>query len=77
VLFDSAVIHPQVDFDPETTAALAIAYEKATNRFRGDHYTALREIIAKRIIAAAQTGERNPNRLCRSALASIGFPDWN
>ena len=31
------------------------------------------EIIAKRIIAIARTGERDPDRLCDSALASIGL----
>jgi hypothetical protein len=63
-----------IAFDNETTAALEIAYNKVFNRFPGDRYSDLRQIIAKRIIAAVQTGERDPNRIYTSALASIGFP---
>jgi hypothetical protein len=67
--------HSNDTFDPETQTVLAIAYQKATDRFRGNRYADLREIIAKRIIAVAQTGERDPSRLCRSALSSIGFTE--
>jgi hypothetical protein len=67
--------HVKDTFDPETQEALAIAYKKATDRFQGDRYIDLREIIAKRIIASAKMGERDPNSLCRAALASIGFTD--
>jgi hypothetical protein len=47
------------------------AYEKGTDQFQGDRYADLREIIAKRIIVTALRGERDPERLCSSALASI------
>jgi hypothetical protein len=32
----------------------------------------VQEIIAARIIAAAKTGERDPDRLCENALAALG-----
>jgi hypothetical protein len=69
-------IRPQNAFDPEATAALAAAYEKATGQLRGDGYADfVRNVIAKRIIAIAMRGELDPDRLCTSALASIGFPE--
>jgi hypothetical protein len=65
----------EIAFDPDDTAALSAAYEKANAQLRGSAYTDLvREIIAKRIIATALKGERDPDRLCRSALAAIGLP---
>jgi hypothetical protein len=67
---------PQNAFDPEATAALAAAYEKATGRLCGDGYADfVRNVIARRIIAIAMKGELDPDRLCTSALASIGFPE--
>ncbi len=65
--------HPQNGFDTETVSALEIAFDKATRRFQGEHYNDLRRIIATRIVAIAQSGERDPGRLYRAALASIGF----
>ena len=62
-------------FHPQTEEALATAYEEVTDHFQGDRYIDLREIIAKRIVAAAKMGERDPNKLCRAALASIGFTE--
>jgi hypothetical protein len=67
---------PEAAFDPDTVDALAVAYEKATSQLRGQAYTdTVRELIAKRIIARAIKGERDPDRLCTSVLNSLGFPD--
>jgi hypothetical protein len=33
----------------------------------------VREIIAKRILAAARNGERDPHRLCAKALDALGM----
>jgi hypothetical protein len=67
-------LHPDQVFDPEATAALALAYERAVGELHADRQPEfVREIIAKGIIAAAMRGERDPDRLCKSALASIGF----
>lgn len=63
-----------VAFDPEVVASVTTAYQMATDQLRRDGYTDLvRDIIAKRIIDAAQHGERDPNELCRSALAALGI----
>ena len=65
---------PGVARDPEVAAALAAAYQMATDQLRRDGYSELvREIIANRIIDSAQQGERDPEGLCRSALAALGI----
>lgn len=69
-------VRPQMAFNPEDTANLVMAYEKAIDQLHGDAFTDLvREIVAKRIIAAALKGERDPDRLSALAITSIGFPD--
>jgi hypothetical protein len=68
-------ILPDANFDPETTAILGAAYDKAIAGLhdRGQPEV-VREIIAKRIVALASKGERNPDRLCEAALAGLGPP---
>jgi hypothetical protein len=59
-------------FDSETTATLVAAYEKAITGIENRGQTdTVREIIARRIITLASKGERNPDRLCAAALATI------
>jgi hypothetical protein len=65
-LFDAQFV-----FDDEATSALGTAYEKASGQLRRDGYADLHGIIiAERIIEAARSGERDPDRLCAAALAS-------
>jgi hypothetical protein len=69
-------VRPEMAFNPEDVANFSTAYEKAIEQPRGGSFTELvREIIAKRIIDVALKGERDPDRLCASAIASIGFPE--
>jgi hypothetical protein len=65
-------VRREAAFD-EATAILIAAYQTAVQKF-GDRRqpAALREIAARRIIALATKGERNPERLCAAALATIG-----
>ena len=65
-------IRPEKVFDSETTAVLAAAYERAISglRARGQPEV-MREIVAKRIIALAAKGERDPERLYAAALAGL------
>ena len=60
-------------FDPETIRVMGLAYDKAT---RGLHDTGqpvlVQEVIAKRIIDIAGTGERNPDQLAKRALEALG-----
>ena len=66
-------VRREAAFDLEATAILIAAYQTAIQRVGdGRHPAALREIAARRIIALATKGERNPERLCAAALATIG-----
>jgi hypothetical protein len=57
-------------FEPEAVAAMSEAFEAACEVLQdASQPEAVREIIAKRIIAAATTGERDPLRLQAAALA--------
>lgn len=62
-------LHPNHVFDPEATAALGMAYERAIGELHaGCQPGCVREIVAKGILAAAMSGERDPDTLCKSAL---------
>jgi hypothetical protein len=57
-------------FEPEAIAAMSEAFEAACEVLREvGQPEAVREVIAKRIIVAATTGERDPVRLRAAALA--------
>lgn len=59
-------------FDAEATAVLIAAYESAIAAIaRSGQPQDLCEVAARRIIAMASTGERNPDRLCAAALATV------
>ena len=58
-----------VVFDDEATRLMGIAFDRAcTSLPQYSGHFAVREIIAKRIVAAAKNGERSPIRLLRSTL---------
>jgi hypothetical protein len=59
-------------FDAEATAVLIAAYESAAAAIeRSGQPHSLCEVAARRIIAMASRGERNPDRLCAAALATV------
>jgi hypothetical protein len=61
--------------DPEAKRVMGVAFEMACVALRlngrGD---CTREALAKRIIALAKAGERNPDRLCEGALNYLDWP---
>jgi hypothetical protein len=59
-------------FGPEEIDRMTIAYEEAL-RVLGltDRADPMTEILAKKIVEIAQTGERDPIRICTSAVAAI------
>jgi hypothetical protein len=71
----------RTSFDPDMTAVLTSAFDTAWSRVKSsgstlaasDTAAATRELLAKTIIAAAQAGERNENRLVENALASLAL----
>jgi hypothetical protein len=60
------------EFDDYATHAMGAAFDTACAELQDSNLSELvREIIAGRIIEAAKRGERNPQRLCRIALAAM------
>jgi len=60
-------------FDPEAVAVLCAAFEKARKSLHDTGQPpVVQEVIARRIIACAQRGERDPDKLCEDALAALG-----
>ena len=60
-------------FDPETTRLMGIAFETAYEALRRQGVDEPpREAIASAIIGLAQTGERDPDRLCDAAVEACG-----
>jgi tartrate dehydratase beta subunit/fumarate hydratase class I family protein len=74
----SSIPIQNVAFDDTTTSAMGEAFDKACKSLRsfGTACTA-REIIAKRIIAVARNGERDPARLHQQALIPFGIEDMS
>ena len=69
---------PNIWFDDAATSAMGKAFDKACKSLRnfGSACT-VREIIAKRIIAVATNGERDPARLHEQALIPFGIEDMS
>jgi hypothetical protein len=61
-------------FDPDTTRAMGEAFDRARKQLhdRGQP-DVVQEIIARRIIDIARTGERDPDTMCKRALAAFGI----
>ena len=61
-------------FDPETTLIMGHAFECACKALQDlGQPDIVKEVIAKRIIEIAQTGERDADQLCLQALTALGF----
>ena len=59
-------------FDPETRRVLGVALELVCIAVRtGDCADEVKQAIADKLIALAQTGERNPEVLCDKVLRDI------
>ena len=61
-------------FDPETTRAMGAAYDKARQLLhdKGQPYL-VQEVIARRIIEIAKTGERDPDKISLQILKALGI----
>jgi hypothetical protein len=60
-------------FDPAVVRSMGAAFESACRVMEAANIPRSREEIAKRIITAAATGERDPERLRDMALREFGF----
>lgn len=68
-------IRPTEAFEPEEIEDLGKAYDMAISVLHDAGQPAVvREVIARRIIKAAQRGERDPAKLCAVALSAFN-PD--
>lgn len=60
-------------FDPQQVDAMGKAYDHARAALHDSGQPAVvQEVLAKRIIAMAMTGERDPDKLCECALRGLG-----
>jgi hypothetical protein len=60
------------NFDPETRRVLGIAYEMTCTALGlADRSDLANGVVAQEIIALAQSGECDPNRLCETALQNL------
>ena len=74
----NSILIQDVWFDDAATLAMGKAFDNACvslRRFR--KLITARELIAKRIIAAAKNGERDPARFCEQALIPFGIEDMS
>jgi hypothetical protein len=70
------IAHQNVWFDDAATSAMGEAFDHACKSLR-NFGSAVPEIIANRIIAAAKNGERDPARLYEQALKVFGIDDMS
>lgn len=62
-------------FEPEAVKVMTDAYEEALRTLRlADRSDPVTEIIARKIIQCANTGENDPARLCEAALRGMSPP---
>ena len=65
-------VRPETTFDPDAVAIMSSAFDAALALLNDQNQSpTVREIIAKRIIAAAMKGERDPERLRQEAINAI------
>ena len=63
----------QASFDPETIKVIFAAFDKACSDLGLiDRSDPLTELIARKIIAAAQSGERDPRRIQQRVMDDMG-----
>jgi hypothetical protein len=62
-------------FSPEDIDRIAAAYEAALKILHlPDRNDPVTEIVAKRIIEIAQSGIRDPAKICADAIKGLGIP---
>jgi hypothetical protein len=59
-------------FEADTVAAMAAAFEKACYSLGlAERTDPLRDLVARKVIEIAETGERDPERLCELTLEAL------
>ena len=69
-------IPPNTYFDPDTLEVLGAAFDRTIDALRDGRRQpeTVREVIADHIVVLASNGERDPDRLCKVGLTSMGVP---
>jgi hypothetical protein len=66
--------HINGGFDPEATQVLCLAFDTVCGAIaRRDQSEVVREVIARRVIALAERGLRDPNKLAEAVTSSLGL----
>jgi hypothetical protein len=61
-------------FDPEATQTLCVAFDKVCSTIaERDRSDFVKELIARRVIALAERGERDPDKLAAATTSSLGL----
>jgi hypothetical protein len=60
-------------FDPEATANICLAFDRTCSGIHGMPSDYLKDLIARRVIAIARRGEKDPDRLAAATLLSFGI----
>ncbi len=70
---DVVALFREGSFDPETVKTLCDAYDRVRKSLHDTGQPeVVNEVIARRILAVASKGERDPDRLCEAALSGLG-----
>ena len=70
----SASLFKDAPFGPDVVRLLSEAFDIACKALKDTGQPdIIKEVLASRIIAAAQKGTRNPTKICEEALASFGL----
>ena len=61
-------------FDPKSTQSLCIAFDKVCGAIADENRSEfVKELIARRVIALAERGERDPDKLAEATTSSLGL----
>jgi hypothetical protein len=67
-------IFKTIPFEPEAIVFMSAAYEDALRALKlTDRQDPITELVARKIIQVAQTGEKDPIRIRERALKSLGI----
>ena len=69
-MLDLTAFSKTLSFDPETTKAMGLAFDKARQQLGlSEKVDPVTQVLAERIIDLASAGERDPKRLQEHALS--------
>jgi hypothetical protein len=71
---NSNMQHINGGFDPEATQTLCLAFDAVCETIaRSDQSELVRELIARRVMALAERGLRDPNKIAEAVTSTLGL----